>query len=119
MAEPTPDEILAERIAALLDRALSTLHRDETGARVFPIEDAAERLNMSSRTLAHWCREGLVDHTKIGRFRGLTARQIDIVAARHEQQGTDGPLPASSDEMHEAVQMSRKSAARRSVRSAA
>jgi hypothetical protein len=119
MTQPTTDEILADRIATILEKALSTLIRDETGARVFSIDEAAERLNMAPRTLAILCRRKLVTHTRIGRSPGLTAQQIDVVAARHVVEGTANPLPSDVDEMQQAIQMSRSPASRRRSRRAA
>ena len=105
------DDQLAERVAALLDQALSKLMRDDTGARVFPIDEAADRLNMSARTLEVWCRTGQVDHTKIGKFRGLTAKQIDRVAADHAVL-KGAPAVSADDELAVAREASLKTAAR-------
>lgn len=113
MSAPTVDVLIADRIAVLLDEALSKLVRDETGARVYPLDVAADRLHMAERTLTVWCREGLVDHTHIGRFRGMTAKQIDALAARHERKGSGAPLPAVTDELSEARTATAKGGAAR------
>ena len=106
------DDELAARVAALLDQALSRLKHYDTGARVFPLDEAAGRLNMSARTLEQWCRAGQIDHTKIGKFRGLTAQQIDRVVADHAvSKGT--PAATADDELAVARETSLKAAARR------
>ncbi len=112
---PADTDRLALTVAALLDQALSKLRRDETGARVYPISEAAVRLNMSDRTLEQWCRDGVVVHTKIGRFRGLTAHQIERVIADHEtSKGTRSPS-AIDDELA-AARAASSNAARRTSR---
>lgn len=112
----TDDDLLAARISDLLSQALSTLVRDDTGARVFPIPEAAARLNMSARTLELMCRQDEVVHTKIGKRRGLTAAQIERVAADHEIKTGSTSVSPHLDDLAEARSASSKAASRRSPR---
>lgn len=113
------DDVLAMRVAALLDQALSSLMRDETGARVYPIEEAAARLNMSATTLEQWCRDRVVDHTKLGRRRGLTAAQIDRISASNELKSTGSRPVRPGDDLAAARKASAKAASRKPQRNVA
>lgn len=119
MASDSTTDQIAATVAALLEQALSKLRPDDTGARVYPIDEAAARLNMSPRTLELWCRNHTVDHTKIGKFRGLTAEQIDRVAADHAVRSGAPARHDRDDELAAARAASAKAAARKPRRTAA
>jgi AraC-like DNA-binding protein len=117
MASPDPTSIAAEvaaEVTRLLTAAIAAYHRDEAGARVFSLAEAAERLHMSERTLTLGCRAGEITHTKIGKFRGLTAAQIEQYAAENTV-SNGGP---AQDEVAQAVALSRQSASRGTRRAA-
>ncbi len=118
MTQPSPAATeLAAEVARVLADTIAALQRASDGARVFSIAEAAERLNMAPRTLEQMCRAGIVTHTKIGRSRGLTAKQIEIEIARNEQRGVDA-TPAE-DEMEQARRLTLNSGARRGAGRAA
>lgn len=114
MNSPTAVEV-AEEVTRLLTAAIAAYHRDQAGARVFSLDEAAERLHMSPRALALGCRSGQIAHTKIGKFRGLTNAQIEQYAAENAV-GNGGP---SVSEAEQARQLSLRSASRRAPRRAA
>jgi hypothetical protein len=107
--------IVAAELRAVIDGYL----RDQAGARVFSLKEAAERLNnMSEQKLTLECRAGKVAHTRIGKFRGMTASQIERYAADHAVCDDATPQTPES-EVAAAIAMSRQSGARRGRRSAA
>ena len=105
---------VAEEVTRMLTAAIAAYHRDEAGARVFSLAEAADRLHMSERTLTLGCRAGDITHTKIGKFRGMTATQIEQYAAEHTvSNGSPGTA-----ETAQAIAMSRQTASRTRTRAA-
>lgn len=117
MTQPTPLAAeVAEQVTRLLTEAIAAYHRDEFGARVFDLDQAADRMHMSRRALELGCRRGEIVHTKIGKFRGLTNAQIEMHLASNEVR-PDGE--ASCGEAEEARLRTLQSGARRGRRRAA
>jgi hypothetical protein len=120
---PIPDadtiaEAVSEAVARRLEAAIAAYHRDEAGARVFSLAEAAGRLHMSEQKLTLECRAGKVAHTRIGKFRGMTAEQVDRYAAQHAVFDDVTPSTPAAD-VAAAIAMSRRSGGRRSPRRAA
>lgn len=128
MAEPLSEadrievaNAVAAEVTRRLTDAIAAYHRDEAGARVFSLEESAARLHMSTRRLEHECAgrtDRKVEHTQIGRFRGMTNAQIELYASLHRKVSGESADDSSSD-IAAAIQMSRQSGARRGRRSAA
>jgi hypothetical protein len=111
--DPTPvaadvATAVAAEVTRMLTAAIAAYHRDEAGARVFSLEEAAERLHMSAQKLTIECRAGKVAHTRIGKFRGLTAEQIVRYAAQHTVFDDATPSTPASD-VAAAIAMSQRS----------
>lgn len=103
----TPDDVT---------RLISTvLNGIRTGAtindRVYTLEEVAERTHFSLRSLELGCRNGSIQHTRRGKFRGMTPQQIAVLLDQHT---TGGSNSAPADDMAQAREMSRNSGARRS-----
>lgn len=118
MAEPTPEvkslvAAVTVEMTRLFAETIAAYHRDEAGARVFSLAEAASRLNnMSEQKLTLECRAGKAAHTRIGKFRGMTAAQIERYAAQHSVFDDATPQTPAS-EVATAIEMTRQSGARR------
>lgn len=102
---------------------LDSVHADEVArylaernSRVYSLKEVAEMTGFAERSLELKCRAGSIKHTREGRRRGLTMRQIELLVKSCETGGDDSePI----DEMAEARSMSRPAASRATRRNAA
>lgn len=107
---------VAAEVARLLTTAISAYMRDDDGAWVYPLSEAAERLHMSEQRLTLECRGHVpgvkVAHTQIGKFRGMTGEQIKRYAAQHAVNDDAAPAAPTSD-LAAAIAMTQRSGAAR------
>jgi hypothetical protein len=57
--------------------------------RVYTLKEVAELTHFSHRVLEHLCRQDVIEHVRLGRKRGMTARQIGVLILRFSQGGDD------------------------------
>jgi DNA-binding Xre family transcriptional regulator len=91
----------------------------ERNTRAYSLREVAEMLGISERSLTLKCRAGKVEHIRDGRQRRMTLRQIELLTASLKTGTTVVDGSADLDNMQQALEMSRRSAARSTPRRAA
>lgn len=85
--------------------------------QVFTLDEVAAITHTSPRRLKDQCRAGLVEHFRDGRFRGMTARQIDKYVSGKSGGHADTPVQPAG-EFAAVREATRRSGARRGRRAA-